>query len=170
MSEPIRLETERLILRKFARADIEDLHAQLSDPEVMRYYSHPSSREESEKWLEGILRDYETNGFGMLAVCLKKTGEYAGQAGVVRRQIDGRERHYLAYLIRKGLWGNGYATESARKVLEYAFDDLGIEKVEALIRPDNIASVRIAEKLGMKVEPAAEYHMGHEHRVYGLTR
>ncbi len=169
MSEPIRLETERLILRNFAPADIEDLHAQLSDPEVMRYYSHPSSREESEKWLEGILRDYETNGFGMLAVCLRGTGGYAGQAGVVRRQIDGRERHYLAYLIRKDLWGNGYATEAARKVLQYAFDELDIEKVEALIRPDNTASVRIADKLGMKVEPVAEHHMGHEHRVYAIT-
>lgn len=169
MSNPILLQTERLILRPFTPADIEDLHAQLSDPDAMRYYHHPSSREESEKWLQGILSDYGTNGFGMLAGCLKETGEYAGQAGVMRRQIDGRERHYLAYLIRKDLWGNGYATEAARCVVDYAFNDLGIEKVEALIRPDNTASVRVAEKLGMQVESTTQ-QMGRGHHVYVLTR
>lgn len=169
MANPIRIQTKRLILRPFTPDDIEDLHAQISDPEVMRYYSHVSSREDSEKWLRRILGDYETDGFGMFAVCLKETGEYAGQAGVVRRQTDTGERHYLAYLIRKDLWGNGYATEAVRKVLDHAFGALGIEKVEALIRPDNAPSIRLAEKLGMQLESMTET-MGCEHRVYSISR
>jgi [ribosomal protein S5]-alanine N-acetyltransferase len=167
--DPILLETERLILRMFTPADLEDLHRQLSDPEVMRYYPKVSSREDSEKWLQGILKDYQSNGYGMLAVCLRDTGEYIGQAGVMRRLIDGCEHHYLSYLLCKESWGHGYATEAVQRILDYGFQTLDIHKVEALIRPDNARSIRLAEKLGMQHESTTE-HAGRPHYVYTVTR
>lgn len=169
MPKTILLETERLTLRTFIPADIEDLHNLLSDPDVMRYYPEPLTREQSERWLQGILDDHQINGFGMLAVHLKDSGEYVGQAGVMRRQTDAGEVHYLAYLIRRQFWGHGYASEAARRVVENAFQNCGVEKVTALIDPLNARSIRLAERLGLQFESTIQ-HMGREHSVYTLTR
>jgi len=166
---PILLETKRLILRAFTPADLADLHCQLSDPDVMRYYPAVLSKEECEKWLQGILNDYQSNGFGMLAVHLKVTGEYVGQTGIMRRLVDGCEHFYLSYLMCRKFWGYGYATEAAQRILDYGFQTLGIDKVEALIMPDNIRSIRLAERLGMQHESTIQ-HRNREHYVYTITR
>lgn len=165
MRDNIILETGRLSLRAFTDADFDDIYSHLSDPVVMRYYPSVPSREESETWLQGILRDYEANGFGMLAVHLRETGEYVGQTGVMRRLIGECEHHYLSYLMRREFWGQGYATEAARRVLDNGFETLGIREVEALIAPENTRSIRVAEKLGMQQESLTEHH-GREHYVY----
>lgn len=162
------LETERLILRLFTWADLDDLNSQLSDEEVMSYYPSPLSREESEQWLKGILRDYESVGFGMLAVYLKASGEYVGQVGVMRRLLDGTQHHFLSYLIQRKFWKQGYAIEATSRILDYGFHTLGIKKIEALIRPANIPSIRLAERLGMHHESCVD-HGGCEHYVYALA-
>lgn len=169
MSNPILLETERLTLREFTPTDVDDLHRQLSDPEVMRYYPAAMTMAQSEKWLQGILNDYQSNGFGMLAVHSKETGDYVGQVGVMRRVIDGFVHHYLSYLICKRFWGQGYAIEAVRALVDYRFATLEIDKIEALIDPENARSLHLAEKLGMQLESTVD-HMGREHRVYALTR
>lgn len=169
MRSPILLKTKRLTIRMFIPDDLDDLYNQLSDPDVMKYYPSVLSKEDCERWLQGILRDYQSNGFGMFAVHLNETGEYIGQAGIMFRRIDGCEHHCLSYLMRKEFWGNGYATEATQKILEYGFETLGIHKVEALIRPDNIRSIHLAERLGMHYESIIQ-HQGHEHCVYTLTR
>ncbi|MEN6372582.1 MAG: GNAT family N-acetyltransferase [Armatimonadota bacterium] len=169
MDSSILLKTQRLTLRRFIQNDLDELFFQLSDPDVMRYYPATLSREECEKWLEGILRDYQTNGFGMLAVHMMDTGEYVGQAGVMRRQKDGGEHYYLSYLMCRKFWGQGYAIEAARAIMDYSFRTLNVPKIEALIMPDNKRSIRLVEKLGMKRESSIE-HNGSEHYIYALTQ
>lgn len=169
MWSPILLETRRLTLRTFEPADFEDLYCQMSDPDVMRYYPAVLSKEDCENWLQGILRDYQVNGFGMLAVHLRETCEYVGQAGIMRRLADGCEHYYISYLMCRRYWGHGYATEAARRILDYGFETLGIHRIEALIIPDNTRSVRLAERLGMRYGSTTE-HQGREHCVYTLTR
>lgn len=163
------LETERLLIRPLTQADIDDLHAMLSDIEVMRYYPAVHSREESEKWLDGILRDYESNGYGMLGAYLKGGREFVGLAGIMRRQIEETERYFLSYLIRKELWKQGYATEAVRSLLDYHFRKLGTPKVQALIRPDNAPSIALAEKLGLRRTESTFLVGGMEHLIYVLT-
>lgn len=163
------LETERLNIRSFTPDDINDLHRQLSDPQVMRFYPAVHSREDTEKWLQGILKDYETNGCGMLALQLKATGEFIGQAGVMRRVVYGAEVYYLSYLLLKEFWRQGYASEAVRRILDNAFDVLQVPKVIALIRPENRSSIRLAERLGLIFESAAQ-HAGFEQYVYTLSR
>lgn len=165
MDNPFSLETQRLILRTFTQADLENLYCQLSDSDVMRYYPSALSREESEKWLEGILWDYKSTGYGMLGAYLKVSEDYVGQVGIMRRLVQGSEHHFLSYLIQKEFWQQGYATEAVRGILEFGFRMLGIQKVEALIRPVNTRSVRFAMKLGMFRESCIE-HQGYEHYVY----
>jgi len=87
----------------------------------------------------------------------------------MRRITDEREHHYLAYLICSRFWGHGYATEAARAILDYGLQTLGIHTVEALIRPDNTRSIRLAERLGMRHECTTQHH-GCEHYVYTLIR
>ena len=169
MWKPILLETERLTIRTFVPADLKDLQGQLSDTDVMSHYPAVLSKEECENWLQGILKDYQSSGFGMLAVHLKETGEYVGQTGIMRRLIDECEHHYLSYLMCKEFWGHGYATEATRRILDYGFGTLGIHKVEALIVPDNTRSIRLAERLGMHYNSTIQ-HQGREHCVYALIR
>lgn len=163
------LETDRLILRPFTPADIGDLHSLLSDPDVMRYYPSVHSRDESEQWLQGIFRDYADAGFGMLAITLRESGQFIGQAGIMRRSADGVTHHYLAYLLRKEFWGAGYATEAARRLLEFGFVEVGLETIEALVRPENKPSVRVVNRLGMK-QTSTSMHAGFLHRVFALNR
>lgn len=169
MCNPVLLETERLTLRMFTPDDFEDLHALISDPDVMEYYPKVSSREDSGMWFQGILRDYQTNGYGMLAVQLKETGEFVGQVGIVSRPAETCAIHYFAYLICKRFWRQGYATEAAQSLLDYGFGTLGVDKVTALIRTDNARSIRLAEKLGLQRE-STTLHQGRDHYVYTLTR
>lgn len=168
MLNDIVMATERLALRRFVLADADDLYGQLSDPDVMRYYDGPMSREQSDKWLQGILNDHKTNGFGMYAVCLKETGEYMGQAGVMRRPDGETVCYYLAYLIRREFWGNGYATEAARAVVDNAFRNLGATRIVALIDPGNERSIRLAERLGLQRDSIVR-HMGRDHYLYVLA-
>lgn len=169
VAQPVELATERLTLSAFTPDDLGQLCAQLSDPEVMRYYLAPLSEQECERWLEGILRDYRTHGFGMLALRLKYGGSFVGQAGIMRRSSDDAEHHYLAYLLCRDCWGHGYATEAAQGLLSHAFGHLGIRRVEALIRTDNLRSIRLATRLGMTCEATVE-HLGREHHVYVIAR
>lgn len=169
MAETALIETERLAIRPFTLDDIEHIYAHLSDPEVMRYYPHALSREECDSWLNKILEDYGTNGYGTFAVCLKETGEYVGQAGVMRRHRDGGEHFFLAYLIRRECWGQGYATETARALIRYGFETLRAPKVEALIACGNSASIRVAEKIGM-TRAGTTVHLDAEHYIYEILK
>jgi RimJ/RimL family protein N-acetyltransferase len=159
--------TARLRICPFEPSDIDDLHRQMSDFDVMRYYPVPLTRAESDKWLEGILNDYDTNGFGMMALCLRETDEYIGQAGIMRRLSDGIEHHYLSYLLRKEFWGQGYAIEATREIVRYGFETLRISRIESLIRVDNARSIHLAEKLGMHLESTV-FHHGKDHQVWSI--
>lgn len=167
--DSIQLDTERLTIRQFCRADLDDLHRLLSDPDVMKYYPAALSREESAKWLEDILNDYATNSFGFLCVRLKEGGTFVGQVGVMlHRDFHGEERNFLAYVIHKRFWGNGYATEAAAAILDHAISRFKLDRITALIRPDNTPSIRLARKLGMWYQSAVD-HWGCEHHLYLLV-
>ena len=163
------LETDRLILRPFSPEDLDGLHRQLSDEKVMRYYPSVLSRDQSGKGLDRILRDCAECGFGMLAIRLKETARFIGQAGIMRRIDGGGTHHYLAYLLLGEFWGFGYATEAARRLLEFGFEQMGLEMVEALLRPENHPSVGVVQRLGMRVAGAAEL-TGFHHHVYVIGR
>lgn len=163
------LETDRLLLSPFAPEDLDVLHRHLSDAQVMRYYPSVLSREGSEMWLDRILRDYAESGFGMLAVRLKETAQFIGQAGIMRRIDGGGTHHYLAYLLCREFWDFGYATEAARRLLEFGFEQMGLELIEALVRPENLPSVRVVQRLGMRAAGVTE-HAGFHHDVYAVRR
>ena len=169
MPNPI-LETARLALREMSPDDLDFVAAMLADPEVMRYYPKCYSREESLTWIERQLRRYARHGHGLWLAVDKTTGQPVGQVGLLLQQIHGVMEKEVAYLIHRPFQRRGFATEAGLAVCDYAFNVLGRDRVFALIRPENVPSLRVAEKLGMSPEPDRIQHSGLEHLVFSRAR
>jgi ribosomal-protein-alanine N-acetyltransferase len=152
-----RLETDRLVLREYRMEDIDDIAAILGDPETMQYYPAPFTRARSQEWIEWSLKSYAADGFGLWAVESKSTGEFLGNCGPVRRQVDGASEVEVGWHVKRSRWRRGIATEAARECCRYAFEDLGMTRLISLIRPENVPSRGVAEKLGMTVEKEVTY-------------
>ena len=148
------LETERLHLRLFTYDDLQIMFDLNSDPEVIKYAAPKPLKnlQEAKKVLEeGPLADYRKYGYGRFAVVLKETGKVIGFCGI--KYLPEIELPEVGYRYLKKYWGRGIGTEAARACVDFAREDLNIEKLVALIIPENIASIRVAEKLGMQKGP-----------------
>lgn len=146
------LETNRILLRRLQASDLPELFKLLSDPETMKFWPPPFDLEMTEQWLERSIEGYENLGFGRYAVIFKKTGELIGDCGFLRIELDGRLENDLGYIISKRHWGQGFATEAAQACLQYGLSTLGFERVVANMETRHVASRRVAEKIGMRLE------------------
>ena len=145
------LETERLAVRHFRAEDLDDLAAVAADPEVMRYVGdgRPITRGQAREWIEKSLLNYERHGFGSFAVVLKEdVNRLAGYCGLVNPTPEGEAE--IIYGFAKSHWGRGYAGELAGPLMDFGFGR-GLRRVVATIDPDNLASIRVVERLGMKL-------------------
>lgn len=145
------LETERLRLREFVPADLDAVARVLGDPETMRYYPQPFDRAGVAAWIERNRVRYHEHGHGLWALVLKSSGEVVGDCGLIRLRVEERDEIEVGYHVRKDLWNQGLATESARACRDYGFRKLGVGRLISLIRPENIPSRRVAEKNGMSI-------------------
>ncbi|WP_131535846.1 GNAT family N-acetyltransferase [Pedobacter nototheniae] len=148
-------ETERLLLRELLPEDINGLLQLDSDPEVHQYLGQKtiSTIEESSQNLNYIRQQYIDNGIGRWAVIEKQTNQFIGWSGLklITDLTNGHINYYdLGYRFIKEYWGKGYATESAKASISYAFNQLNANEVYAIADIDNLASIKILEKLGLK--------------------
>jgi RimJ/RimL family protein N-acetyltransferase len=147
------LETERLILRRFTMADVDNLVELDSDPEVMRYLTggRPTPRQLFEhEILPRWLTYYERYpGFGFWAAIEKATGDFLGWFHFRPPDPSRPDDVELGYRLRRVAWGKGYATEASRALIRKGFAELGVQRVVASTYQDNLASRRVMEKLGM---------------------
>lgn len=150
------IETERLLLRMIHADDLDHLAALLSDPDVVKYVGDgkPSGRDEAERALESIIRHWHTHGFGRWAVIEKHTGEFIGFGGL--RSLFGTPE--VVYHLAKAHWGHGYATEVAQAALRFGFEVRGYDRIVAITKPPNTASIHVMDKLGMRFEKNARYY------------
>jgi hypothetical protein len=148
------LRTERLLIRPPHLLDAEALCRVFGDAEVMRFGDGVQSREWVHRWLTTTLRRHHQEwGFGPYAVVERARCVVIGYCGLFFfPDINGRPEVELGYRLERAAWGQGYATEAACAVRDYAFDTLCIPRLIALIDPQNIASIRVAQKLGMAYE------------------
>lgn len=144
------LETRRLFLRPLTQADFSDLAGILQDPAVMYAYEHAFDDRETQDWLDNQLRRYENDGFGLWAAVAKETGDFVGQVGLTKQETPRGTETEIGWLLKKAYWRQGFATEAAQGCRQYAFDILKKQKVVSIIRDTNLASRRVAERLGMK--------------------
>jgi [ribosomal protein S5]-alanine N-acetyltransferase len=164
------LETPRLILREMSLDDLDFVAAMLANADVMRYYPKCYSRDEAATWIERQMRRYERHGHGLWLAIEKKTGEPVGQVGLLIQHVRGAMEKEAAYLVHRPFQGRGFATEAGLAVRDFAFDVLGRSRMFALIRPQNVASVNVARKLGFDEEPGRIEHSGFEHVVFSMAR
>ena len=159
------LETARLRLREFVSQDADALAAVLGDPVAMQWYPAPFDRKGVEEWIEKNRSRYQSDGYGLWAMVLKDSDELIGDCGCFLRDVDGRDDIEIGYHVRRDLWGRGYATEAAAACMQYAFTKLGVDRVISLIRPENVQSVRVAEKNGLTCEKII-FWRGYDHCIY----
>jgi RimJ/RimL family protein N-acetyltransferase len=163
------IETTRLRLRAFAPADFDAFAAMRADPEVMRYIGtgEPQDRARSEAWLGKNEQRWRRNGFGMWAAEHKELGRVIGWCGLVF--LDETPEVEVGYGFARDFWGRGLATEAARRSLRFGFEGMGLGRIVAIAQPENVASRRVMEKLGMRYERPAHYY-GADVAYYSITR
>jgi len=147
------LETQRLRLRLFTHDDVQVMYEMSSDPDVIKYADTAVKdiQEAKQRLEQGPLADYQKYGYGRFAVELKSTGKVIGFCGIkYLPEIDLPE---VGYRYFKEYWGRGIGTEAALACVDFARSDLKFKKLVALIMPENIASIKLAEKLGMTQGP-----------------
>jgi RimJ/RimL family protein N-acetyltransferase len=145
------LKTQRLSLREFEPEDLDALAAILCDRETMSYYPAPFDRAGVADWIDRNRTRYAKDSFGLWAMILNSTGELIGDCGLVRQNVDGVDEIEIGYHVRRNLWGRGYASEAAQACRDYGFANLPVDRLISLIRPENLASRRVAEKNGMSI-------------------
>ncbi|HKX25142.1 MAG TPA: GNAT family N-acetyltransferase [Actinomycetota bacterium] len=156
MSEPV-LTTRRLVIREFADRDLDPYAAMLGDPETMRYYPRPYSREEARGFMERNAARYLANGFGVWVLEDRESGVFVGDCGLAVSLVEGIAEVEIMWHVVRERWRQGLATEAATAVRDHAFGDLGLRRLIALVRPINSPSRGVAEKLGMEIERDAIY-------------
>jgi len=164
------LETERLTLRQMNMDDVNALAAVLGDPDAMRYYPAPFTRDKVEEWIQWSLKNYADFGYGLWAVVLKASQECIGDCGLTWQRVGYSEERQLevGWHIRRDLWNRGLATEAGLACRDYARDVIRQPHLISIIDPDNLASQAVARKLGMEVE-REDMLERHQRLVFGMA-
>jgi len=163
------LETKRLIMRWFREEDYEQFQEMCANAEVMRFLGDGKPMAPMEVWrqMATFMGHWYFRGYGIWAVEEKESGKLVGRIGFMNPA--GWPGFELGWTLRRECWGKGFATEAARRALEYAFTDMSRDHVISLIAPENVASIKVAERLGETVEGSTQV-MGRDVLIYGIDR
>ncbi|MCJ8279952.1 MAG: M50 family metallopeptidase [Rivularia sp. ALOHA_DT_140] len=149
--EKIITQTERLIIREFQVLDIEPLAKILAKPEVMKSSTTGVlSQKKTAVKIQSFLDSYQKHGYAKYALIHRQSGRLIGYCGIAVEEIEGKLENELGYRLDSEFWGQGLATEAAKACLEYGFDKLNLDDVLGMVEPENKASVRVLEKIGME--------------------
>jgi RimJ/RimL family protein N-acetyltransferase len=162
----LELQTERLILRAPVPEDAEALAPMYADPEVMRYVGdgRTLTQRETERSVRRMIERWEADGFGLFTTVRKEDEVVIGRVGLLVWNTEtwepttraaapnGPTEVEVGYTLGRDFWGQGYATEAAGAVRDFALNGLGAERVIALIIHGNTASENVARKLGLEYE------------------
>lgn len=175
-----RIETERLILRRWRETDREDLARIHSDPEVMRFLPGVSTRAESDAFMDRAEARFKQGSTSFLAVESKEGGALLGSVGLalVRFAAPFAPAVEVGWRLARSAWGRGFATEAAKAVLREAFARPGLAEVVSFTVPGNMRSRNVMQRLGMSHDPAGDFdhpffppgHPLRRHVLYRLKR
>ena len=154
------LTTDRLLLRDFVESDWKAVLAYQQDPLYLRYNEWTSRTAEEVRQFTQMFLDHQKQLPRIkfqFAVTLKSTGQLIGNCGVRRDSPETREGD-IGYELDPKFWGSGFATEAARAVLHFGFSHMHLHRVSAWCIAENVASARVLEKVGMRLERRASDH------------
>jgi ribosomal-protein-alanine N-acetyltransferase len=167
------LETPRLVLRPFAPADAPGHLRLYSRPEVTRFlaggpFLGEAAAQRSRAALEVFMKHWTEHGFGVWAVVDRATGALIGQCGL--KYLPDRPEVEILYALEQAYWGRGVATEAAAAALRYGFESARLERIVAVAFPENRASHRVMEKIGLTYEGMVEVYGGIRAVYYAISR
>lgn len=164
--EQVILETERLILRHPMESDVQPLVELWSDPEVTRHLGGPRDQLALRESFEQAAQSPFPDEYDLWPVVERKSGKVVGHSGLLDKEVEGKTEIELVYVIAHAAWGKGYATEIAEALEKYAFDELGLDRLIALIEPENKASEHVAMKVGMTYKSTVTRSNGQQRKLY----
>ncbi|MDQ0160755.1 GNAT family N-acetyltransferase [Alkalibacillus salilacus] len=164
------IETPRLKFRKYKNDDFNYLYSLLSDPEMVRYIGEGNikDKQETNRFFKWIYSTYNVGpDMGLMVLESKGDNSPIGHAGLVPQTVDGVEELEIGYWVSRDHWGKGYATEAAQALKDYGFNHLDKNRLVSLIQPNNIASKKVADKIGMNFdkEIVLQDHKVHIHSI-----
>jgi len=170
------LQTTRLVLRPFREEDIDLVAELMANPDFMRFSLGPYTRAQTQTILAKLLSWNRAGLPSQFAVTLRlaelKTGcnvALIGYCGFFHQLVDGKDEIEIGYRLHPDYWNQGLATEAAIAVRDHAFGDLKLPRVISLIHPDNAASRRVAEKIGMQFKRKTVFK-GFPTQIFALNR
>lgn len=167
------LESEHLIYRKIEESDAPVIAKIMRDKGVVKIWEHYFSDEDVIDWIGRRKKGYEANGIDYLLAINKQNNEVVGQIGLLKERINDEEVWGVGYILMSQYCGNGYATEGAKVMADYAFNSLNASKIVCDIRPMNKASISVAKRIGMiEIGSFTKIYMGMEmpHLIFELSR
>ena len=153
------LETPRLILRDFQQKDLYQLASILANSRVMEFSTTGAlSIPQTQAKVDSFITSYKELGFGKWAVIFKESNTLIGYCGIAVEQIDNVDEREIGYRLDPEFWGKGLATEAASIVIRYGLEQLRFPYILGIVERENVASVRVIEKLGMKYKRETLFH------------
>ena len=148
----MRLQTDRLILRRFLPEDTDAMVAINADPVVMECFPSTMPGEATLAHLERVNSHWDKNSFGLFAVVIRRTGQMIGFTGlsIPPYETPAAPCVEIGWRMTPTAWGNGYATEAATACLNWGFDELGLSEIVSFTFEGNVRSRKVMERLGMK--------------------
>lgn len=153
------LRTSRLLLRNWRDSDREPFAALNADPEVMRYFPAPLTREESDRLATRARAEIEAHGWGLWAVEVAPGGAFIGFVGLADRRNSAHivPAVEVGWRLAREHWGQGYATEAGRAAVDHGFREVGLDEIVSFTAEVNLPSRRVMERLGMSHDPADDF-------------
>lgn len=174
------IETERLILRTWKKADAEPYFHINQDPRVTECLLGPLTMEQVNDFIQSVNRHQDKHGYTLWAAELKATAEFMGFIGL---NYTAWEAHFtpaveVGWRLGSQYWGKGYATEGAKASLDYGFQNCGLKEIVSFTVPANVRSIRVMEKIGLKRDLNGDFahpklsadHPLSQHILYRLTK
>jgi len=153
------IETESLLLRQATTTDLDDwAGCVFADPEVIRYMPKRDMTplQRAERAFNNYNRLWEARGIGGWVITNNKDGEFFGSIEI--EYLDDTDKYELGYALRKNYWGKGIATEAAGAAIRFGFENANLERIIAVVVPENIASWKVLEHVGLVYEKKAFYY------------
>jgi RimJ/RimL family protein N-acetyltransferase len=167
------VQTPRLLLRNWRESDRTPFASLNGDPEVMEHFPSTLTREESDALFDRVQNHTALHGFGPWAVEIPGVAEFAGFIGLAIPSFEApfAPTAEVAWRLARAHWGSGYATEGARAALDFAFSQLELSEVVSFTIPQNLRSIGVMKRLGMRY--AGEFNHpqgGTPHVLYRLKK
>ena len=152
MKEQYIFKSERLGFRNWTENDLEELELMNSDNKVMEYFPKTLTKEENKKMFEKLKLHYENNNHTYFATEILADNEFIGFIGLAYQEYktEFTPAIDIGWRLKKSVWGKGYATEGAKKCLEYGFNELNLNEIVSTCTKNNLKSENVMQKIGMK--------------------